>query len=114
MTIIGSDMEREGISGVGTGLKLMLYMKPLGGHRLSEVDWSVRVHTQSRARYVDIAKEDAIKVDDDDYIIIVDTTKVGAGVYYLRLTAFFPDEDCPGGLRKEVVTIPTGECIGGV
>lgn len=99
---------------MGTEPKFMLYMEPLDGHRLSEVDWSVRVYTQSRARYVDIAKEEALKVDEDNYIIIVDTSKIGAGVYYLRLTAFFPDEDCPDGLRKEVVTIPTGECIGGV
>ena len=60
---------------------------------------------------VTIKKIDAAKVDDDNYIIKVDSSVCGAGRYYVTLTAYIPDSDFIDGFRTEKRTMFTGVTI---
>ena len=99
----------EGNSIQGTEFKLNVRMEPIDGkYHLSNIDWEVEASTRkvgSKAQI--IKKEQARKVTDDDYIIVVDSQLGGAGRYYLLLTAFVPDADCKDGIRTEKVSVDT-------
>jgi hypothetical protein len=49
-----------------------------------------------------------IRVDSNNYIVLVDTNEVGAGDLKCKVTAYIPDGDFPDELRTEVVNIDTG------
>lgn len=55
-----------------------------------------------------VEKANMVYVSDDEYIAVVDTRLIGTGEYWMRFTAEIPDTDVDGGLRTEVVTVPTG------
>lgn len=101
-------MECNSSSGIGTELKLNISMEPIDGFHLAEVDFMAEVFSHRRTGSVTISKDDAKKVDENNFIVCVDTKAVGPGRYYLKLTAYIPDLDFPDGLRTEVVTVPTG------
>lgn len=86
---------------VGTGIKLSIFMPPVDDIRLAEVDFDVLVYTEGGSRKVVIKKNDAIYVDDDTYVICVDTDKTGAGKLYTLVTVYIPDPDFPDGVRPE-------------
>ena len=92
---------------VGTELKLNVTAELGNGLHLSDVDFSVRFSNPS-GKSVTIEKKDMKKYDDDNYVAVVDTKIVGAGEYWMKLTAKLPDADCEDGFRTEVVTVPTG------
>lgn len=92
---------------LGTELKLNVNADLGNGLHLSDVDFSTRVYS-SFGKSITFDKKDMKKLDDDNYIAVVDTKKVGTGEYWMKLTAQIPDEDCEDGYRTEVVTVPTG------
>lgn len=95
---------------LGTELKLNVNADLGNGLHLSDVDFTARFYS-SFGKSITIDKKDMKKLDDDNYIAVVDTKKVGTGEYWMKLTVQIPDEDCEDGFRTEVVTIPTGEKI---
>lgn len=96
----------------GTEFKLNISMEPMDGFHLADVDFSADVFTEMGLRKgITIAKADAIKVDEDNYIICVDSAVCGVGKYYVRLTAHIPDTHFPDGLRTEIKTVYTGVTI---
>ena len=40
-------------------------------------------------------------MDEDTYVICVDTDKTGAGKLYTLVTVYIPDSDFPDGVRPE-------------
>lgn len=103
---------QENSINTGTELKVSLAMERIGSASLSSIGWSVYVWS-SDAPYKGqtIAKEQAIKVDDNTYILLLDSDKIGPGHYQLTFTANLPDADYPDGLRTEVQTINLGITI---
>lgn len=101
-------MESNQNSVLGTRFKLNVHMPPTDGAHLSNVDWTATVFVKSGYKKLEISKQDAIYIDDDNYVIRVDSSLVGAGDYYLTLTANIPDPDFDDGIRVERKTIPTG------
>lgn len=93
----------------GTIFKLNVHMEPVGANHLSDVDWEVEAYAEGGfGKRIIIHKEDARKVDDDNYIIAVDSAVGGAGEYAIILTAYIPDADCPDGIRVERGYAKTG------
>lgn len=92
---------------VGTKLKLNVHIDPIGELTMKDYNFEVEVFCSSKQPII-IAKEDAIQVDDNNYIVLVDTNEVGAGSLKCKVTAQIPDGDFPDGLRTEVVCIDTG------
>lgn len=92
---------------LGTELKLVVCAELGNGLHLSDVDFTARFYS-SFGKSITIDKKDMKKLDDDNYIAVVDSKKVGTGEYWMKLTAQIPDMDCEDGYRTEVVTVPTG------
>ena len=86
---------------VGTGIKLSISMPPVDDVRLVDVDFDVLVYTETGFRKSLIKKDEAIYVDEDTYVICVDTDKTGAGKLYTLVTVYIPDSDFPDGVRPE-------------
>lgn len=91
----------------GTELKINVHIEPIGGVHLSECEFKCTFYIYSNKK-VEIDKSEMLKVDDDNYICLVDTGKLGAGVINMTAVVEVPDGDFYDGYRKEVQTVCTG------
>lgn len=92
---------------LGTELKLNVNIQPIDDLSMADYDFKVEVYV-SPNKSVIIEKDNAIKVDDDNYLILVDTNEIGAGSVKCKVTALIPDADFSDLLRTEIVAINTG------
>lgn len=93
----------------GTIFKLIVHMEPLDSYHLEDVEWEAEVFVEGGlGKHITVKKKEAVKADEDNYIITVDSDICGAGEYSLILTAYFPDADCPNGIRVERASCRTG------
>ena len=92
---------------LGTELKLNINIEPMDSITMDDYDFEVEVYCSVK-RIVTVLKKDAIRIDENNYVILVDTMETGAGDLKCRVTAYIPDEDFDDGLRTEVVGIDTG------
>lgn len=88
----------------GTKFKLNVNMSPIDGFHLSGIEWQARVWTETSSKAQICTKNESTYVDDDNYMIKVDSAIVGAGVYNVTIYANIPDEDFEDGMRPEVRT----------
>lgn len=95
----------------GTVFKLNINMTPNGVSNLDSIDWEAEVYTKGGGKRQTITKADAIRIDDDNYVIAVDSAIGGSGAYFLTFTAKIHDEQCQNSIRIEKVTVPTGVVI---
>lgn len=92
---------------IGTELKLNIHIEPIGETTMDDYDFEVEVYCSPK-RPIIIPKANAIRIDSDNYVVLVDTNVVGAGDLKCKVTAQVPDWDFPDQLRTEVVCIDTG------
>lgn len=92
---------------IGTELKLNIHIEPIGEVTMDDYDFEVEVYCSPKKTIV-VAKENTIRIDSDNYVVLVDTNLVGAGDLKCKVTAQVPDGDFPDLLRTEVVCIDTG------
>lgn len=90
----------------GTQLKLNIHIDPLGTLHMDDYDFECKFFVFQK-KYIVLQKSDMIKVDEDNYLALVDTSTLGIGNLHITLTAFIPDSDFNDRLRKEVVCVPT-------
>lgn len=98
-------------SGKRTKFKLNVWMEQIDGFHLSDVDFEVEIYTENSPKIHRIRKSEAIKVDEDNYMVRVDSSVCGAGRYWMTLIAKIPDTDFEDGIRTEVKTSFTGVTI---
>ena len=91
---------------LGTQLKLNIHIDPLGVLHASDYDFECKFFVFQKKSVI-VTKEEMVKVDDDNYLVIVDTTTLGIGNLHITITANVPDDDFEGRLRKEVICVPT-------
>lgn len=91
----------------GTEIKINVHFDKICRYSMSDVDFSCQFYVQ-RKFVVEISKDKMIKVDDDNYVAVFDTSLIGPGEIKLRVTAYIPDDDCDDGFRTEIGTIDTG------
>lgn len=96
---------------VGTELKINFGMTAMGDIHLSTCPFTLYVYTLPNKGY-EITKDECIKIDDDNYLVLVDTSKTGAGTIKFKVTIDLPDADFNDLHRREVVLIDTGEQVG--
>lgn len=94
----------------GTELKMNVHIDPMDGVSMEMYDFECMFYIYPN-RACKVSKADMIRLDADNYVAMVDTTRMGSGKIMLRITAYVPDADFPDGLRTEVVTIDTGVTI---
>jgi hypothetical protein len=92
---------------IGTELKLNINIEPMGEFTMDDYDWSVEVYCSTKKTVV-VKKEEAIMIDKDNYVVLVDSAELGTGDLKCKVTAFIPDLDFPDTLRTEVMIIDTG------
>lgn len=100
-------MEDKAIIYLGTELKLNVNIAPIGGVSMDIFDFVVEAYcTPTRSQI--ITKEDAIKIDKDNFIVVVKTDVVGTGDLKVKITAQLPDGDLEDdALRTEVTCVET-------
>lgn len=92
---------------LGTELKLNINIEPAGEFTMDSYDFEVEVFCSTKKTIV-ISKEDAIRIDENNYVVLIDTEELGAGDVKCKVIAHIPDFDFPDTLRTEVVGIDTG------
>lgn len=98
------------MSSIGTELKINVHIERLDGYRMSDIDFTCDFYVYTN-RKITVKKDSMIKVDDDNYVACVDSTKLGVGKIMCRVTAYIPDADFEDGLRKEIDTVETNVTI---
>ena len=69
-------------------------------------DFVVEVYC-SNQKVLNIPKSQAIRVDEENYVVLVDTKVIGTGRIKCKVTAQIPDADFSDSYRTEVVIIDT-------
>ena len=97
------------MSALGTEFKLNVHLEPLNGLHMSEYDFEVALYVYTNRKVVfQISK--LKKVDDDNYLLIVETAdalRIGRGRINAEITAYIPDSDFSDGLRTEKLVLCT-------
>lgn len=106
---MSNDIGRNSVK--GTIFKLNINLTPIDGFHLEDLEFTAEVFTDSSRKLVVIKKEAAFKVDEDNYILCVDSSDCGSGRYYVRLTVEVPDSQVVGGKRIERATMFSGVTI---
>lgn len=97
----------EDVVFLGTEIKLNIHIDPLGDLSMSDYNFKVDVYCHSK-KYISIDKKNSIRVDNNNYIILIDTEKIGIGTLKCKVTAYIPDKDFSDSYRTEVMVINTG------
>ena len=92
---------------LGTVLKIGVTANIGNDMHLSDVDFTCTFFNKNGSSSQNFQKSEMTYLDDDNYMAVVDTTKMGTGKYYARLTVMVPDDNVIGGIREEVVSFPT-------
>lgn len=91
----------------GTEIKLNVHAEPIGDVHMEDYAFTVEVYT-SPTKSIALRKEDLIYDDKDNYIVCLDSSKLGVGRLKCKLTAQIPDGDFNDSLRTEIAVIDTG------
>lgn len=95
----------------GTEIKINISVEPIGSATMDDYDFEAEFFC-SPVRSQVIKKEEARRIDKDNYVMIVDSNQVGVGALKCRMTAYIPDGDFDlDFVRKEVTVIDTGVTI---
>ena len=94
----------------GTELKLNININiPIGNYTMDDIDFSIEFYGNKGV--VSVQKDKCIRVDESNYLAVVNTATTGCGVLDARVTAYIPDADCEDGLRTEVVFVKNIETV---
>lgn len=83
--------------------KFNLHIDSKHGATMDDYDFFVVLATMN-SRLV-VKKEEMIRVDSDNYVLMLDTEKIGTGKVSAQLTAYIPDADYADGIGTEVVDL---------
>ena len=92
---------------IGTELKLNVNIEPMGEFTMDDYDWYVEVYCSTK-RVVALPKKTAIRIDSDNYVVLIDSEELGAGDVKCKVVALIPDFDFSDTIRKEVAMVDTG------
>lgn len=95
----------------GTEVKYNLNIQPVGGASMSTFDFQVIAYALGTAQKSVIPKRDCTKVDNNNYVVPVDTSPLGLGQLILDVHAYIPDQDFPDNLRTEIIRLETEQNI---
>ena len=92
---------------VGTEFKIQVSIDPVDSIPMSGMEFTCMFYTSMDKPYI-VEKSQMIKVDDSNYIALVDTAEMNAGSLRNRITVDIPDSDFSDGYRKEIKDVDTG------
>ena len=99
---------------LGSDVKIAFSAELPNNLTMKDVPFSVTVYNaDDKKREVIANKDDCIIIDDNEYVVLVNTDELGVGLYMLKVTFEIPDTDYPTGYFRQVVRInPNIECNG--
>jgi hypothetical protein len=86
------------MSGFGTQFVINVNMTPMNGVHMADVDFKAKFYVYT-SKVLELDKSVMVKVDEDNYLAFVDSTKVGKGQIKYRLFVKVPDENWESGYR---------------
>lgn len=99
---------------LGTELKLNIHIDPIPKHpkqegeetqdgewNMEDYDFEIEVFCTPK-KTVTITKDDAIWIDKNNYVVLIDTNEIGVGTLKVKVIAQIPDGDFIGQTRTEV------------
>lgn len=92
------------MTSIGTQLKINIHIDEIDGYTMNDMDFECLFYVSPNKTFTTL-KKDMIKVDNENYIAIVDSEKLGIGKVMVKVTAYVPDGDFENGFRKEVARI---------
>ena len=109
---------------LGTELKLLVNIDPIGDKYMKDYDFTIEVYTTTPERGIKAGQSKGVKfgsivrdpkaTDKDGYYVLVDTSKIGIGKVKCKVTAYIQDTDfggdggTPDGTRTEIDIVNTG------
>lgn len=91
----------------GTEIKLNVNIEPMLDVSMESYDFKVEIYTFP-SKVLTFNKSDAIRVDSNNYIVLVDTSLLGEGDVKCKVTAHIPDDDFKDGFRTEIAVTNVG------
>lgn len=85
---------------IGTTYKLNIHIEGIPS-TMDDIDFTCEFSTGGSLR-VTVDKADMVRLDANNYIAVVDSSRLGRGRIYNCTTVRIPDTDCPGGIRTEI------------
>lgn len=95
---------------IGTEFKVLVEIEPVDDVHMADMEFTCQFYTRLN-NPLEVTKEQMIKVNEDSYIALVDTTGMSAGTLRNRITVDIPDKDFADGYRREVVDVEVGTKI---
>lgn len=89
----------------GTEVKLNVNIEPVGELTMDDYDFELTIMAQWPQKKVVVKKDQAIRVDENNYIITIDTKDIGTGKVTGKIVAYLPDDDFKDGYRTEVMEV---------
>jgi hypothetical protein len=86
------------MSGFGTQFAIKVNMTPMDGVHMADVEFKAKFYVYQN-KVLELDKSVMVKVDEDNYLAFVDSTKVGKGQIKYRLFVKVPDENGESGYR---------------
>lgn len=93
---------------LGTIYKLNIHIEGLPTN-MDDVDFSARFYCFKDS--IEIPKKDMIRIDENNYVAVVDSNKIGRGEIKMQITVQILDADIEDGIRTEVYTLNTNITI---
>lgn len=91
----------ECISYLGSEEELLVSLDLIDGYTMDDYDFTIEAYCSSHRKQI-FTKNDAKRIDADNYKIIIDTTIIGTGVVKIRVVARIPNINYPDGYREAV------------
>lgn len=102
-------MENHNRVFLGTEIKLNINIDSIQNNlTMDDYDFRIELYNQWHRNDLIIQKKDAIRIDEKNYIITVDTNILGTGELKCKVVASIPDDHFTDGYRTEVVSVDTG------
>jgi hypothetical protein len=95
---------------LGTEIKLSVEIEPIGSITMDDYDFIVEIYCSTK-RVQTFTKAETIRVNAWNYLVLVNTSELGAGDVKCKVTAHVPDSDFDDMVRTEVACVDTGITI---
>lgn len=95
---------------IGTTLKINVSADFGAGLKMDDAEFTCTFFTNNR-RSVSVRKADMLRIDENNYLAVIDSRELGAGTITMLFDGEVDDGDCPDGKRHEVLRVKTGITI---
>lgn len=95
---------------IGSQFKINVHLEPINDIHLDSCSFVCTFFTSSN-KYITIDKKDMKKVDEDNYVALIDSSLLSVGNIKMTINIDIPDKDFPSGYRKEIKTVNTNIVI---